>query len=157
MNQEIASAINRALFLKKALAHISIMDTTRNATDAITAITHPNATAEMAMQYCENIITAARTFKREVVDHEENETWERISIHAVPLVRYMGKGTEGRPKMPEEFEGENKGIKIPTHVRWLAKPRTIRERRQNGAIATLSVCNGGRNVTCPVRDNDHSI
>jgi hypothetical protein len=34
---------------------------------------------------------------------------------------------------------ENNGIVIPTQVRWLANPRTLRERRQNGEIATLSV------------------
>jgi len=41
--------------------------------------------------------------------------------------------------MREEFEAENEGIPIPTQVRWLANPRTIRERKQNGEIATSSV------------------
>jgi len=57
-------------------------------------------------------------------------------IHAVPLVRYMGKAMEGLQKMQEEFEAENKGGKIPTQVRWLAYPRAIRERRQNVDIAS---------------------
>jgi hypothetical protein len=139
MDQEIASAINRALFHQKAPAHVRIMNAKRNAKGAITAITHPNATAEMAMQYRDIIITAARTVDRGVVDVEENETWERLKIHAIPLVRYMGKGTEGLQKMREEFEAENEGIAIPTQVRWLAIPRTIRERRQNGEIAASSV------------------
>jgi len=139
MDQEIASAINRALLHQKAPAHIRIMNTKRNAKGAITAITHPNATAEMAMQYCDIIITAARTVDRGVVDVEENETWERLKIHAVPLVRYMVKGTEGLQKMREEFEVENEGIKVPTQVRWLANPHTIRESRQNGEIAASSV------------------
>jgi hypothetical protein len=51
----------------------------------------------------------------------------------------MGKGTEGLQKMREEFEVENEGIVIPTQVRLLANPRTIRERRQNGEIAASLV------------------
>jgi hypothetical protein len=139
MDQEIASAINRALFHQQAPAHIRIMNARRNAKGAITAITHQNATAEMGMQYRDIVITAARTVDTGVVDVEENETWGRLKIHAVPLVRYMGKGTEGLQKMREEFEAENEGIVIPTQVRSLAKPRTIWERKQNGEIAASSV------------------
>ena len=73
------------------------------------------------------------------MDVEENETWERIKIHTVPLVRYMGKGTEGLHKMREEFEAENEGVMIPTQVRWLVNPRTTRERRQNSVITASSV------------------
>jgi len=139
MDHEIASAINRALTQPRAPAHIRIMNAKRNAKGAITAITHPNATAEMALQYRDIIITAARTVDKGVVDVEENESWERLKIHAVPLLRYMGKGTEGLQKMQEEFQAENQGIVIPTQVRWLANPRTIREGRQNGEIAASSV------------------
>jgi len=28
------------------------------------------------------------------MDIEEKATWDRLKIHAVPFVRYMGKGTE---------------------------------------------------------------
>jgi hypothetical protein len=73
------------------------------------------------------------------VDVEENEIWERLKIYAVPLVQYMGKGTEDLQMMREEFEAENEGIGIPTQVRWLANPRTISERKQNGEIAASSV------------------
>jgi hypothetical protein len=102
-------------------------------------ITHQNATAEMAMQHRDIIIRAARTVARGAVDVEDNDTWERLKIHGVPLVRYMGKGTECLQTMEEEFEAENVGIAIPTQVRWLANQRTIRERRQNGEIAVSSV------------------
>jgi hypothetical protein len=120
IDQEIVSAINRALFHQKAPAHIRIMNAKRNANGAITAITHSNATAEKAMQYRNIMITPARTVDRGVIDVEENEAGERVKIHTVPLVRYMGNGTEGLEKMREEFEAENEGIVIPTHVRWLA-------------------------------------
>jgi outer membrane biosynthesis protein TonB len=61
MDQEIASAINRALFHQQAPAHIRIMNTRRKAKCAITTIMHENATAEMAQQYRYIIITGART------------------------------------------------------------------------------------------------
>jgi len=117
MDQEIASAINTALFHQQAPAHIRIMNTRRNTQGAITAFTHKNGMAEMAMRYHNMMITAARTVDKGIVDVEENETWEWRKIHVVPLVRYMGKGTDGLQKMREEFEAENKGVQIPTQVR----------------------------------------
>jgi len=113
-DQEIASVINGALFHQNALAHVRIMNAKRNAKGAIAAITHPNATAEMALQYCDIIITAGRRVYKEVVDVEESESWERLKIDAVPLIRYMGKDTDGLEKMRAEFEAENEGIVIPT-------------------------------------------
>ena len=74
MDQEIASPINRALFHQKAPAHGRNMNAKRNAKSAITAITHPNATAEIALQYSDIIITAARTVDKQVVGVEENES-----------------------------------------------------------------------------------
>jgi len=139
MDQEISSAITRALFHQKAPAHVRIMNAKRNAKGEITAITNPNATAEMALQNRNIIITAARTVDKAVMDVEQNESLERLKIHAGPLVQNMGKGTEGRQMMREEFEVENEGIVIPTQVRLLANPSTIREWRQNGEIAASSV------------------
>jgi len=49
-DHEIASAINSALFHKTAPAHIRIMNAKRNAWGALTAITHPNVTTDMALQ-----------------------------------------------------------------------------------------------------------
>ena len=60
-------------------------------------------------------------------------------IHAVPLVRYKGKGPEGIQTMREKFDAENEGVAIPTYVRWLANPRAVRDRRPNGEIAASSV------------------
>jgi hypothetical protein len=139
LDQEIASAINRALFHQQALAHIRIMNERRNAKGAITAITQQNPTAAMVMRYHDSIITAARTFDRGVVDVEQHETWEMLKIHAVPVVRYVGTATKGLLKMQEEFEAENEGIAIPTPVQWRVNPNTSREGRQNGEIAVSSV------------------
>jgi hypothetical protein len=75
------------------------MNGKRNDKGAITAITYPNAIAEIALHYRVMIITAARMVNRGVVDVEENAFRERQMIPAVPLVRYMGKGTDGLQKM----------------------------------------------------------
>jgi len=99
MDQGIASAINRALFHQKAPAHVQIVNAKRNARVTITAVTDQNVTAAMALMYYDVIIRAAHTVDKAVIDVEENESWERLRIHAVPLVRYMGKGTEGLEKM----------------------------------------------------------
>jgi hypothetical protein len=107
MDQEIASVINRALFHQQAPAHIKSINARSYANGAITAITHQNAMAEMSMPYRDIIIRAARTVDKGVLDVEENQNWEWLKIHAVPLMRYMGNGTEGLQKMREEFEAEN--------------------------------------------------
>jgi hypothetical protein len=84
----------------------------------------------MALRYCDNISIAVRMVGREVMAVEDNKTWERLKIHAVHLVCYMGKCEEGLQTMPEESEAGNDGIASPTNVQWLANPPTIREMRQ---------------------------
>jgi len=139
MDEEIASAVNRAPFQQQAPAHVRIMNARRNAKGTITAITHQNATAEMALLYRDIIIKAARSVDKGIIDVEGNEFWERLKIHTVPLVRYMGKGTEGLQKMREEIQAENEGVAIAAQVRWLMNPRIIREREQRGEIKASSV------------------
>jgi len=70
----------------------------------------------MALRNRDIIITAARTVDKGVVDVKQYETWERLKLHSVPLVWFMGTGTEGLHKMRQEFEVENEGIMIPTQV-----------------------------------------
>ena len=135
IDQEIASAINRALLQQRAPALIRIMNAKRTARGTIPAVTHQNAMVATALLSCDVIITMARTVVHGVIDVEDEESWERLKIHAVRLIWYMGQGTESLQKMPEECEVENQGIGIPTQVRWLANPHTIRKMRQNRQIA----------------------
>jgi hypothetical protein len=46
----------------------------------------------------------------------------------------MGNGTEGRQKIREDSEAENKAVTIPANERLLGNPRAIREKRQNGTL-----------------------
>jgi hypothetical protein len=75
MDQEIASAINRALFHQKAPADMRIMNARRNTNSGMTAITHPNVTAEMALQYRDIIITVMRMVDKETMEVEESVFW----------------------------------------------------------------------------------
>jgi len=70
MDPEITSAIDGVHFHQKAPAHMRIINTKRNAKGGVTAFTNPTATAEMALQYRDIIITAARTVDKRVVDVE---------------------------------------------------------------------------------------
>ena len=72
------------------------------------AITHQNATAVMALAYNEVINNAARTVDKGVIDIEENESWERLNVHDIPLVRYLGEGTEGLQMMRDEIHAVTK-------------------------------------------------
>jgi hypothetical protein len=93
----------------------------------------------MVIRFRDTIITAGSTYDTGVMDVEIHESLERLKHHAVSLIRYMGKCTEDLQKMWQPFEMEKEGIVIPTHVRWLANLRPIRQRRQNGEIAVSSV------------------
>jgi len=139
MDKEINSAINRVLFQQKALAHIRIMNAKRHAKGAKSAIAHPNATAEMAPQNCYIIITEARKVNKEVVDMEGTESWLRLKIDTVPLIRCMGKGTERFQKMRDDFDVGNEGDVIWTQVRQLTNAHSIQERRPNRGIAASCV------------------
>jgi hypothetical protein len=70
MDQEIGSAINRALIHQMAPAHIRIMNAKRNSRGAITAITHKNVKAAKALIYRDVIITDTRTVNKRVIDVE---------------------------------------------------------------------------------------
>jgi len=94
MDEENASAVNRAQFKQQAPAHVRVKNARRNARGTITAISHQNAMAEMALLYQDIIIKAARSVDKGIIDVDGNESWVRLKIHTVPLVRTMGKGTE---------------------------------------------------------------
>jgi len=49
MDEEITSVVNRALFRQQALAHVWIMNLTRDVRGTIYSVRHHKATAEMAL------------------------------------------------------------------------------------------------------------
>jgi hypothetical protein len=98
MDQEIASVINRALFQQLAQAHIRIMNARRNAKGTITAITEPERASGEDSAVPRHHDYCRKDCQKAVVDVKGNESVDRLKIHAVPLVRFMGKYTEGLQK-----------------------------------------------------------
>jgi hypothetical protein len=91
--------INRALHKAGAPYWIRLRDVRRNDRGTITGTTMEMCTAEDLRRYEDTIIQAARTVDRCIVGFEENETWQRLKIHGIPFIRYMGRGTNGLEKL----------------------------------------------------------
>jgi hypothetical protein len=109
MDEEIASALNRALFQQQPPAQVRIINARWNAKGRITADMHQNATAEIALLYRDIIIMAARSVDNRIIDIEGNESQETLKIHTVLLVRYMGKGTKGLQQNVGGDSGSERG------------------------------------------------
>lgn len=116
INQQIASVFNRVLCYQKAPANIKIMKVKRNITGPNIAITLYNAMVAIALAYCNDIINTAHTVEKGVLDVEEHKLWETLKVHAVPLVRNMGKATKGLHKMPDKIHAEKEGVVIQVEV-----------------------------------------
>jgi hypothetical protein len=112
-----------------------MMNVERNARGMNTAITHQKATGVMPLTYCNDIITAACTVGPGLIYVADTESWELLKIHAVPLLRRKGKGTEGLQKMLYGIDAEKEAVMLPVQVRRLACPYTIKEGRQKGVIS----------------------
>lgn len=139
IDREITSAVNQALFHQKTPGHIQIVHVKRNAMGTFTAITHQNTMAVMALVQHIIIITAAHAVDNRDIAVEEHHTSERLKVYTMPLIRYMGKATEGWQKVGNNIHAENEGVVIPIQVQWLANPDRIRERRYSGENSALSV------------------
>jgi hypothetical protein len=51
-------------------------------------------TAGIDLRYCDIIIMVTRTAEKVVIDVEETESCDRLTINAVPLVQYMRKAMD---------------------------------------------------------------
>ena len=132
MEQQIASAFKTASCQQQTPADSIIMNAGSNATSTIKGITHQKSSPEMALQYRDIIITAARNIDKRIIHAQHNASCVRLTINAVPRVQYMRHGIEGEETIHEEFAPENEGSTIPTHERWVVNPHSIRERQKNG-------------------------
>jgi len=109
-----------------------MMNVGRNPRGTITTIMPQNGNAEMALLYRAISNTAEKSVSKGIIDVEGNKCLESLTMHTVPLVRCMGKGTKGQQKMMEENQAEIEGVAIPAQVRWLSNPSimTVREQRE---------------------------
>ena len=74
------------------------------------------------------IETAVRAVDPRVVGLEAKKSWWWIKAHAIPMARYLGRGTNGTETLREELEAENEGIQVPSSVRWLSGVPSVKVR-----------------------------
>jgi len=72
MDNQIASAVDRALFQQQAPAYDQIVNTRRNAQCTMTAITHQNVTSEIALLNQDIINKVDRSVNKGIIDVEGN-------------------------------------------------------------------------------------
>ena len=84
--------------------------------------------ADQLLKHHNEVIQAARTADPSVTGLQARTAWWWIEAHAIPVARYLGKGSRGTDALRGELEVENEGVKIPSPVRWLSGAASIRVR-----------------------------
>ena len=74
-----------------------------------------------------------------VMGLEAKKTWWWAKMLAIPVARYLGRGSSGTEMLREEIEAENEGIRIPPTIRWLSGAPSFKARYQKGTIRASSV------------------
>jgi hypothetical protein len=136
--EDYQSEINRAL-LKAGVPHwIRVREVKWNEKGMITGITTKMCTVDNLRKYEVVVVKAARMAERGIICFGENEAWQRLKIHGVPLNRYVGRGTNGLENL-REIQAENPGVIIPIAARWLGRVPQLKERWASGIITASSV------------------
>jgi hypothetical protein len=137
---DILSEVNRALTKAGVPDHIRLDKLRRNEKGVLTGLVRDRTNAEQFLHYNDIILLAARRVDTGVIAVESNETWMRLKIHGVPLLRYMKQEdpAEGLRLLREEIEAENPGVTIPT-AGWLTAPRLVKARWSRKEISSSSV------------------
>ena len=60
-------------------------------------------------------------------------------MHAIPVARFLGRGSGGTDTLREDLEVENEGVKIPSPVRWLSGATSDKARFKEKIITASSV------------------
>ena len=60
-------------------------------------------------------------------------------MHAIPVARFLGRGSGGTDTFREELEVENEGVKIPSQVRSLSGAASVKVRFNERIITASSV------------------
>src|SRR6266576_460067 len=100
---DLISAASRAMYQEGIPTHIRIFSLRRNSRGTLAGLSTPFAPVSQLLAYKDTILRSVRTVDPGIVNITANETWKRVKIHGVPLVRYLGKGTHGLNKLREEI------------------------------------------------------
>jgi hypothetical protein len=138
--QDILSEVNRALKKAGVPDHIRLDKLRLNEKGVLTGLVRDRTNAQQFLHYNDIILLAARRVDSGVIAVESNETWMRLKIHGVPLLRYMKQEdpAEGLRLLREEIEAENPGVTIPI-AGWLTAPRLVKARWSRNEISSSSV------------------
>lgn len=72
------------------LVHIQSMNAKRRVKDVVTPSNYQDSLAVMALAYHNMIINTACMVYKGVIDVEENESREKLKVHAARLMRFVG-------------------------------------------------------------------
>ena len=95
--------------------------------------------AEQLARHRDEVLRAARTVDPSDTDLETRTAWWWVKAHAIPVARYLGKGSRGTDSLREELEVENEGVKIPSTIRWLSGAASVNARFNDKIITASSV------------------
>jgi hypothetical protein len=137
--EDYQSEINRALLKAGAPHWIHIQQVKRNDKGIITGMTTNMCTMDNLRKYEAVIIKVAHIVDRGIICFKENEVWQRLKLHGLPLNRYVGRGTNGLQKLQQEIQAENAGVTIPIATRWLGRVPQLKERWTSRIIIASSV------------------
>ena len=101
--------------------------------------------ADHLLEHRNEVIQIARTADPSVTGLQARTAWWWLKVHAIPVARYLGKGSCGTDALREELEVENEGVKIPSTVRWLSgaasvKAGPLQRKDYHGIIGGLRCC-----------------
>ena len=75
--------------------------------------------AEKLYRYRDEVIRVSRTADSCAIGLEARTAWWWVKAHAIPVARYLGRGSGGTDSPRTDLEIENEGFKIPSAIRWL--------------------------------------
>lgn len=81
------------------------------------------------MDHSNALIKAAKSIDQGVIGVEALEQWQRLKVHGMPLLQYLGEGK--MDLLYREIESSI-GIKLKTRPRWLVNEARLEERLESG-------------------------
>lgn len=136
-NPSVQAAINKPLHQKGASVRVQDLFLTQSGKYRGSA--QPTSNADQLIEHRETVLQAARKVDPGVKGLEAKQSWWWIKVHAIPVARFVGKGSNGTEALREELEAENEGLPIPSAIRWLSGAASVKTRYNEGIIKASSM------------------
>ena len=101
----VQATVNRKLHRRGASVRVQDLFLTKSGKYRVS--TRATNSAEHALEHRNKAIQAARTADPSITGLQARTTWGWIKAHAIPVARYLGKGSRGTDALREELEVEN--------------------------------------------------